>query len=253
MSVSFFKRQGFPALAYDVTEGHRTDSPTIMFFPGYKSDMQGNKTAFLATHAAQKGQTMIRFDYRGHGQSEGRFEDGTIGLWRDDALAVFDEFVQNKTIIVGSSMGGWIGLLVAMARPEKLAGFIGIAAAPDFTRDVRAKMSPEQHEDLRTRGSFSVGGEYSPEPLIFTRALLEDGENHCIMEHEIPIDCPVRLLQGRLDADVPWTWANAIAAKLRTNDKDVIMREQGDHRLSTEEDLAVLAGLVDELSEKAKV
>lgn len=249
MSVSFLKRQNGPDLAYEIQEGANPALPTLVFLPGFRSDMMGTKAVFLANHAARKGQACLRFDYSGHGQSGGKFEDGTIGMWLEDALSVIDAQTKGKFIVVGSSMGGWIGLLVARARKDKVAGFIGIAAAPDFTRDILKRMNDEQHGDIARQGFFSVPSEYG-EPMVITRALIEEGENHILLDDEIAIDCPVRLLQGKKDAEVPWQWANAIMQKLRSTDKEVIFREEGDHRLSTEEDLVVLVSKVDELSAK---
>lgn len=250
MSVSFLQRQGFPDLAYQVQTGHREDLPAIVFLPGYRSDMEGTKAVFLANHAAKMGQTCIRFDYSGHGKSGGAFKDGTIGSWKDDALAVIDTLTHGKIVLVGSSMGGWIGLLATLARPEEIQAFIGIAAAPDFTRDIPKRMSEAQHEHMRTHGYFSVPSDYDGEPMIVTKAFLEEGERHILLDGEIGIDCPLRLLQGMKDSEVPWQWAHRISNALRTKDKKVILRENGDHRLSTDEDLAILASLVDEMSEK---
>jgi pimeloyl-ACP methyl ester carboxylesterase len=249
MSVSFLQRQGLPDLAYQVQTGHRDDLPAIVFLPGYRSDMEGTKAVFLANHALKTGQTCIRFDYSGHGKSGGAFMDGTIGSWLNDALAVIDTLADGKIVLVGSSMGGWIGLLAALARPEKIEAFIGIAAAPDFTRDILKRMNEQQHLDIAIKGFFSVPSEYG-EPLVITRKLLEDGEARTLLDDQINIDCPVRLLQGMKDAEVPWQWAHRISNALRTKDKKVILRENGDHRLSTDEDLTILASLVDEMSKK---
>ncbi len=250
MSVSFLSRPGKPDLAYKMQAGE-SDLPPLIFLPGFRSDMEGTKAVFLAEHAAKRKQPCLRLDYSGHGASGGRFEEGTIGVWKEDALAIIDATIKTPAIVIGSSMGGWIALLVALARPHLVKGLIGIAAAPDFTRDVQRRMSDAQRQDIKKQGFFSVTGEYSPEPLVITRALLEEGENHCIMDGEIGIDCPVRLLQGKKDDDVPWEWAGQIQDRLRTTDKMIILREEGDHRLSTPEDLAILAALADELSEKA--
>ena len=251
MSVSFLKRPNAPDLAYEMQAGGNPDLPTIVFLPGFKSDMQGTKAVFLASHAAQKGQACLRFDYSGHGQSAGVFEEGTIGQWLEDALAIIDTLTTGKIIVVGSSMGGWIGLLVTRARIKRVAGFVGIAAAPDFTRDILKRMNEQQHRDLADKGFVSVPSDYGYEPLVITRAFLEDGERHILLDDEIAIDCPVRLLQGMKDAEVPWSWAQSIMDRLRTGDKQLILREEGDHRLSTDEDLALLAEQVDALSAKA--
>jgi pimeloyl-ACP methyl ester carboxylesterase len=250
MSVSILKRQGLPDLAYRLQSGTKADLPVIVFLPGFRSDMEGTKAVFLANHAAQKGQACLRLDYSGHGASGGRFEDGTIGSWTKDALAVIDAFAGNNILLVGSSMGGWIGLLCALARPQIVKAFIGIAAAPDFTRDILARMTEAQHEAISTKGFFSVPSDPATEPMVITRTLLEEGEKHCLLDASIPLDCPVRLLQGMKDEDVPYPWAQRIHDVLHTADKKIILRPEGDHRLSTAEDLAILASLVDEISEK---
>lgn len=249
MSVSFLKRSGKPDLAYSYQAGSGA-YPAIVFLPGFRSDMQGTKAVFLANHAVARNQSFLRLDYSGHGVSGGRFEDGTIGQWTQDALAVIDATIKGPTILVGSSMGGWIGLLVALARPDLVRGFVGIAAAPDFTRDIKAKMNDAQHHAIETDGYFSVAGEYSPEPVVFTRALLEDGEAQCLLDRGIALDIPVRLLQGKKDEDVPWQWAEDIKRALHSSDVEIIYRDEGDHRLSTDEDLAILAQTVDALSAK---
>lgn len=249
MSVSFLKRAQKPDLAYSYQPGSRSELPTLVFLPGFRSDMEGTKAVFLANHAAQKGQACLRLDYSGHGRSAGRFEDGTIGLWTEDALDVIDQHGGDNLLLVGSSMGGWIGLLCALARKERVKGFIGIAAAPDFTRDILKRMTEQQRLDIAAKGFFSVPSEYG-DPLVITRALLDDGEARCLLDGMIALDCPVRLLQGMKDEDVPWQWAKKIEERLRTDDKQTIYREQGDHRLSTPEDLEILAKFVDDLSEK---
>lgn len=251
MSVSFLKRDGKPDLAYDYQAGSRGDLPTLVFLPGFRSDMQGTKAVFLANHAAQTGQACLLLDYSGHGASGGRFEDGTIGLWTADALDVIDAFAGENVLLIGSSMGGWIGLLCALARKDRVKGFIGIAAAPDFTRDILRRMSAQQHADMAAQGYFSVPSEYG-EPLLITNALIKDGETHCLLDSTIALECPVRLLQGKKDVEVPYPWAERIYAALTTHDKKIVFREEGDHRLSTPEDLSILASLVDELSDKVK-
>lgn len=247
MSVSFLQRKDAPALAYRRQEGSRRDLPTVLFLTGFCSDMEGTKAAFLAAECEKRGQSCVRFDYRGHGVSEGKFEDGTIGLWKQDAMDILDQVVAGDVLLVGSSMGGWISLLCAVSRPERVKAVIGLAAAPDFTREIQEKASPDQNALLRQQGSFPLHNDYGA-PYIITQNLIDDGEKHCILDHPIPISVPVRLMQGMKDADVPWQKAHRISNALTSNDKKVYLLEDGDHRLSRPQDLELLAQLVAELS-----
>lgn len=248
MSVSFLKREGAPDIAYIRTIGENNALPTIVFLTGFRSDMMGTKAEFLASSCAARGQACLRFDYRGHGQSGGSFEDGTIGLWLSDALAVIDTLTAGPVVLVGSSMGGWIALLAALARKERVCGLIGLAAAPDFTRDIPGRMSELQKEQMASEGFFSQPNDYDDRPYIITRALLEEGGAHCLLDAPIAIDCPVYLIQGMKDAEVPWQTAHRISNAVTGKDKKVHLREEGDHRLSTGDDLALLEKLVVELS-----
>lgn len=248
MSVSFLKREGAPDIAYIRTKGENAVLPTLVFLTGFRSDMMGTKADFLASSCARRGQSYLRFDYRGHGQSGGTFEDGTIGLWLSDALAAIDALSEGPIVLVGSSMGGWIALLVALARKERARGLIGLAAAPDFTRDIPSRMNAAQKEQLSRNGYFTQPSQYGDAPVIFTRALLEEGEAHCLFDAAIDIDCPVRLIQGMKDADVPWQTAHRISNAITGADKKVFLREDGDHRLSAADDLALLEKIVVELS-----
>ncbi len=225
----------------------RGPGPSIVFLPGYKSDMEGSKALFLSDWAAEAGLAMLRLDYSGHGASGGRFEDGTIGLWTQDALAIIDALTEGPMILVGSSMGGWIGLNVALRRPERVRGFIGIAAAPDFTETlVWENMPPKVQQRLMAEGVVYMPSEYG-DPLPFTRALIEDGRRHLLLGGPIPLTCPVRLLHGWRDADVPWETALTIAEKLESPDVRVTLIKDGDHRLSRENDLALLRETVEGL------
>jgi pimeloyl-ACP methyl ester carboxylesterase len=218
--------------------------PTIVFLPGFRSDMEGAKALHLAAVAVARGQAMLRLDYSGHGASGGCFEDGTIGLWTEDALALIDSLTEGPLLLVGSSMGGWIGLNVALARPDRIAAYIGIAAAPDFTETMIWKAMPEAARAvLMAKGVIHVPSEYG-EPLAVTRALIEDGRRHLRLAAPIPLRCPVRLLQGQRDGDVPWRTALAIADHVESDDVQVILIKDGDHRLSRASDLAVLEDVV---------
>lgn len=224
-------------LAWSRTEG---SGPTVVFLPGFRSDMTGEKAKHLAAFCADRGHAMLRFDYSGHGASAGRFEDGTIGRWRDDALTVIDRLVTGKLVLVGSSMGGWIALLAALARPDRVAGLIGIAAAPDFTESLLwDALSFEERNTLMCQGLLKVPSQYG-EPSPITRALIEDGRRHLLLGNAIALACPVRLLQGQCDPDVPWELALRIAEQLSAEDVQVLLVKDGDHRLSRKQDLALL-------------
>jgi pimeloyl-ACP methyl ester carboxylesterase len=218
--------------------------PAIVFLPGFRSDMEGSKALHLAAFAAARGLAMLRLDYSGHGASGGRFEDGTIGQWTEDALQMIDALTEGPLLLVGSSMGGWIGLNLALARPDRVAGFIGIAAAPDFTETLIWNTMPAPaREALMERGVIHSPSEYGP-PLAITRALIEDGRRHLRLGGPIPLGCPVRLLQGQQDPDVPWRTALALAERLESADVQVTLIKDGDHRLSRAGDLALLEAVV---------
>jgi pimeloyl-ACP methyl ester carboxylesterase len=219
-------------------------SPTIVFLPGFRSDMEGSKALRLTAFAAARGQAMLRLDYSGHGASGGRFEDGTIGLWTADALRVIDRLTDGPLLLVGSSMGGWIGLNVALALPDRIAGYVGIAAAPDFTETlIWATMPETARAHLMARGVLTTPSDYG-DPLPITRALIEDGRRHLRLGGPIPLRCPVRLLQGQKDPDVPWETALTLAARLESEDVRVTLIKDGDHRLSREADLIALEDVV---------
>ncbi len=214
--------------------------PTLVFLPGFNSDMNGSKALDLAEFCAEQGQALLRFDYSGHGQSGGRFEDGTIGRWTADALAVIDRLTTGKILLVGSSMGGWIALLAALARPARMAGLVGIAAAPDFTeRLMWEAMSPAERATLQRSGVLLVPSQYG-EPYPVTLRLIEEGREHLLLQAPILLDCPVRLLHGQQDPDVPWELSLRLAAAISGADVQVTLVKDGDHRLSQPEDLALL-------------
>jgi len=214
--------------------------PTVVFLPGLRSDMEGTKAQLVARLCAERGQACLRLDYSGHGTSEGRFEEGTIGQWTADALLVLDRLTAGPVVLAGSSMGGWIALLLAVRRPERIAGLLGIAAAPDFTeRLMWRSMMPAEREMLMRDGVLHVPSEYG-EPLPITRALVEDGRRHLVLDSDIPLGCPVRLLHGQADADVPWELSLMLAARLASRDVRITLVKDGDHRLSRAADLALL-------------
>ncbi|MBV9251503.1 MAG: alpha/beta hydrolase, partial [Acetobacteraceae bacterium] len=208
-----------------------------MFLPGFRSDMNGDKATNVAAFCAERGHAILRFDYSGHGASGGRFENGTIGRWAADTLAAIDRLTEGKLVLVGSSMGGWIALLTALVRPERVAALVGIAAAPDFTEALMWNaMSFEERTKLMRDGVMHVPSQYG-EPTPITRALIEDGRKHLLLPLPIALNCPVRLLHGQADPDVPWEMALRIAEQVTSADVQVVLVKDGDHRLSRPRDL----------------
>jgi pimeloyl-ACP methyl ester carboxylesterase len=229
-------------------------APGVFWLGGFNSDMKGTKAAALDGWATEHGRALVRFDYSGHGESGGKFADGTIGRWLEDSLAVFERFCTGPQIVVGSSMGGWIALLLARAiakRPcnASLAGLVLIAPAPDFTEELMWKhFSPEIRKQIETTGVWLRPSPYddgSPYPI--TRALIEEGRNHLLLGGSIDVGCPVRILQGGKDPDVPWQHAFALAHRLPADDVVLTMIQDGDHRLSRPQDIARIIAAVAEM------
>lgn len=226
-------------------------NPGVVFLHGYHSDMEGGKALALEACCAERGQAFLRFDMFGHGRSSGAVAAGTIGRWAEDAVAVLDTLTAGPQVLVGSSLGGWIALLAALERPGRVAGLVGVAAAPDFTEDLMwAQFSFEQRRTLMERGELLLDNAYEPEsPWRVARGLIEDGRNHLLLRDAINIGCPVRLIHGQRDPDVPWQTALAIADRLATEAVEVVLVKDGDHRLSRAVDLArmvrVVAGLLE--------
>ena len=244
-AAAILPRPGGASIAYRKTEGKL---PGVVFMGGFMSDMTGTKARALEDHCRNEGRAFIRFDYAGHGESSGAFTDGTIGSWTEDAIAVLDEAAEGPQVLVGSSMGGWIMLLVALARPTRAAGLVGIASAPDFTEELMWQRFDENiREQLRRTGVYHEPSEYDENPYPITMKLIEEGRQHLLLERPIPIHCPVRLLHGMKDPDVPWTIAPRIAEKLLAEDVRVMIIKDGDHRLSRDQDLLRLCVTVEEL------
>lgn len=224
-------------LAYQKIRGR---SPGVLFLGGFMSDMAGTKASYLANEFAQLGQSFVRFDYSGHGKSSGRFEEGTIGRWKHDALSILDEVTEGPQILVGSSMGGWLMTLVARERKERIKGMIGISSAPDFTDEIMGQLTSEQKNDLVNKGKCQIPSDYSEGPYIITRALIEDGQKQQVLNSPIPIYCPVRLLHGTLDKDVPWQSSLKLMECLKSQDARLTLVKDADHRLSTDSDLSLI-------------
>lgn len=229
--------------------------PGLFWLGGFKSDMSGTKASAIADYCARTARAYVRFDYSGHGESDGRFEDGTISSWLEDAVTVFESQTEGPQILVGSSMGGWMALLLARALAKKnqsarLAGMVLIAPAPDFTEDLMwAKFSPEVRREIEEKGSWQRPSAYGEAPYAITRALVEDGRKNLLLNKPIELGCPVRILQGAKDEDVPYTHALKLVSCLAQDDVVLTMIKDGDHRLSRPEDLEKLFGVINELLE----
>lgn len=239
------RRDDSDTIAYRRLDGK---SPSVMFLSGFMSDMQGTKALEVERYCQAAGQAFLRFDYLGHGESSGNFADGTIGSWLADAIAVLDECTKGPQVLIGSSMGGWIMLLVALARPDRVAGLIGIAAAPDFTEDLMwDRFDDGQRAAIQKNGVYYEPSEYGDEPYTITRKLIEDGRSHLLLRRPIALHCPVRLLHGMRDASVPWMTASRIAEKILAEDVRIYLVKDGDHRLSRNQDIARLKITLDDL------
>jgi len=235
-------------VAYERSPGQ---APEVMFLGGFASDMTGTKALHLEAHCRARGRAFTRFDYQGHGASSGRFADGTIGQWTEDALAVLDRVVAGPAVLAGSSMGGWIMLLVALARPERVKGLAGIAAAPDFTeRLMRQALTPEEAAALERDGVLHQPSAYG-DPLPITRRLLDEGRDHLLLAQPIAIGCPVHLLHGQADQDVPFELALELAGQLASRQVTVELIKDGDHRLSRDADLRRLGAALERVIEQA--
>ncbi|MCZ6764550.1 MAG: alpha/beta hydrolase [Alphaproteobacteria bacterium] len=226
----------------------------MVFLPGFKSDMDGAKAIAVDRLARERGQACLRLDYAGHGRSGGAHEDGTISSWTQDTLAVIDQVTQGPLILVGSSMGGWIMTLVALARPGRIAGLVGIAAAPDFTDAlVWDLFDAEQQAEIERQGYIDIPSEYSDEPLRITVALIEDGRRNFVLGGEIGLEMPVRLFHGLADTDVPWSHSKDLADRISGDEVRLTLIKSGGHRLSRNEDIALITAAVRELCDRAMI
>ena len=224
-------------------------APGVVFFGGFRSDMGGTKALWLEEWARSRGRAFLRFDYRGHGQSSGAFEDFGIGEWAKDAAEAVGRLTQGPQILVGSSMGGWIALLLAKRMPERVAGLVGIAAAPDFTEDgMWAQFSEAERRRLMEEGRIERPSDYSDEPDVITRHLIEDGRRNLVLISALKLPFPVRLLQGTADADVPYHWALRLLGHLESPDARLTLVKGADHRFSGERELGILGAALEEIT-----
>src|SRR4051812_49289442 len=230
------------------------NSPGLIWLGGFKSDMAGTKALALDEWAAKNGRACVRFDYSGHGESGGNFADGTIGRWLEESVAVFEQFCRGPQVVIGSSMGGWVALLLAReiakrASAASLAGLVLIAPAPDFTEQLMWNGFPDEvRREILTKGVWMRPSEYGDgTPYPITRALIEEGRNHLLLGSAIDVGCPVRILQGAKDPDVPWQHAFALVHRLPSDDVVLTMIQDGDHRLSRPQDIARIIAAVAEI------
>lgn len=222
--------------------------PTVVFLGGFMSDMTGTKATALEEYCRNRGQAFVRFDYRGHGQSSGAFAAGTIGLWAEDVLTVIDAVTEGPLVLVGSSMGGWIMLLAALSRRDRVTGLLGIAPAPDFTdRMQNGELTPDQIEVIKRDGKIEIPSDYDDGPYTITRALLEDGSRQRVLDKPIHLSCKVRLLHGMQDNAVPWSVSSTLLSTITGDDVEVTFIKNGDHRLSEPADIQRLYRTLDDL------
>ena len=246
-SLANLTRDDGATIAYHRTAG---SSPGVVFLGGFRSDMTGTKALYFEDYCRRRGRGYVRFDYFGHGGSSGDAALGTIGRWTADALAVLDSLTEGPQVLVGSSMGGWIMLLTALARPARIDALVGIAAAPDFTEDVVwPRLDPSQQQQLRDTGAVTLPSEYDPGGYSYRLGLFEDGKRHLVMRRMIDLACPVRLFHGMCDPSVPWQTSLALAQHLTSRDVVVTLVKDSDHRLSRDADLERLGRALDELLE----
>jgi pimeloyl-ACP methyl ester carboxylesterase len=231
-------------------------TPGIVWLGGYKSDMLGTKAETLSDWATKERRAYLRHDYSGHGESGGAFADGTISKWLGESLAVFRRFTKGRQVLVGSSMGAWIALRMVQelrkAGDTSVVGLVLLAPAPDFTNElVEPALTAAQKRDLKKKGFFEEPSDYSAEPYIYTRALIEDGRNNRVMTGPIDTHCPVHILQGLADADVPASHALKLVSLLPADDVTLSLIPDGDHRLSRPQDLDMLLRAVGDMVQRA--
>ena len=238
-----FLEVGGRRIAYRLQRGA---PPTLVFLPGYASDMEGAKALALDGFAGRRGLAMLRMDYSGTGSSEGSFEEGTLAAWLAEALAAIDELTEGPLVLIGSSMGGWVALHLALLRPDRVKALVGIAAAPDFTE---WGFSDAQKKTLSEHGRLEEPNPYGPEPQVFTRAFWQSGQELRLLNRQIAVDCPVRLIHGEADAEVPLEVATRLTRQLRSSDVQLLVLKGGGHRLSEPHEIGAIlrtvAGLLE--------
>ncbi len=245
-SPSILTRDDGATIAYHRRTGK---TPGVVFLGGFNSDMSGTKARALDDFCAAEKRAFLRFDYFAHGASSGDFAQATVGRFLDDTLTAIDRLIEDRLVLVGSSIGGWLMLLAAQARPERIHALVGIAAAPDASEDLMwQRMSFELRETVMMKGAVRVPSKYSETGYLITRKLIEEARTHLVMRAPIALACPVRLLHGMADPDVPWETSLALADRITGSDVLVTLVKDGDHRLSRDGDLALLLRTVKTLT-----
>lgn len=236
-------------IAYNRLEKKNKNLPEVLFLGGFKSDMTGTKATFLESLCAERDQTYTRFDYSGHGASSGTFTDGTIGLWLSDTLAIIDKITRGPLILVGSSMGGWLMTLAALARPTRIHALIGLAAAPDFTEElIWENLTETQQKALVTQGVIQPPSQHENESVPIALQLIEEGRQHLVLSKSINILCPVHFIHGTADRDVPYSLAQRLVQRIESENVTLTLVKNGDHRLNTPLALGRLSSLLNEVS-----
>uniref|UniRef100_A0AAY4BLQ7 Palmitoyl-protein thioesterase ABHD10, mitochondrial n=1 Tax=Denticeps clupeoides TaxID=299321 RepID=A0AAY4BLQ7_9TELE len=247
-TVQYAARPGLPKLAYRKLAGK---SPGVVFLPGFASNMGGQKAEALEEFCKSLGHSYLRFDYTGCGSSEGQMSDCTLGTWKKDTLFVLEELVEGPQILVGSSMGGWLMLLAALARPEMVAALVGISAAADHFVTAYNALPIETKKGIEEKGLWTMPSKHS-ESGSYTLSVdfLREAELHCVLQSPIPLHCPVRLIHGLEDSDVPWHVSMQVADRVLSDDVDVILRKHGQHRMSEKDDIKLMVYTIDDLIDK---
>lgn len=245
-SLRRLERSDGSNIAYHASPGK---SPGVMFLGGFMSDMTGTKAVALEAHCRAQARAFVRFDYQGHGASSGEFLDGTIGCWAADAIDVLDTLTDGPQVLVGSSMGGWIMLLVALARPARVNGLLGISPAPDFTEDlIWRDFNAETREALLRDGVVDLPSDYDDGPYLIASRLIEEARAHLQLRSSIALTCPVRLIQGMADDAVPWETSIRLAEALQSTDVTVNLIKHAGHRLSEPSEIAWITAALDGLT-----
>ncbi|XP_070606255.1 palmitoyl-protein thioesterase ABHD10, mitochondrial [Erythrolamprus reginae] len=247
-SHSLLNRSDQPKLAYNKLKGR---NPGVVFLPGIFSNMNGVKALALEDFCKSVGHSFVRFDYRGCGSSEGNVKECTVGKWKKDVLSVLDELTEGPQILVGSSLGGWLMVHAAIARPEKIAALVGISVAADYIVSTFQQLPLEAKKEIEEKGEWKIPTKHTEEGFYYVPyELIQEAENHCVLSGPLPIKCPVRLIHGLKDEDIPWQISMKLAENIVSGDVDIILRKSGQHRMIEKDDIKVIVYTVEDLIEQ---